>query len=241
MKYNYRPPYENELWHYGVMGMKWGVRRYQNPDGTYTDAGKKHYSKVERLENKRQNAIHKMEQYNEAVRKVQSARNKWNDQKEKALFDSSVKQTAEYKDAKKDNARLTNRRALKQLELERNQAKWELDRADQKIADSKGEYSGKRVSPISPKAKNVGKRVAMGLLSGTLAAVSVAALPLGVGAAAGAAQYGGANIFGKMVLGGSYKAAMESGAIAAADLLELSIPAGIISGGVVGTSTTFKK
>ena len=31
----------NELYHYGVLGMKWGVRRYQNKNGTLTSAGKK--------------------------------------------------------------------------------------------------------------------------------------------------------------------------------------------------------
>lgn len=34
---------ENELYHHGIKGMKWGVRRYQNPDGSYTEAGKKRY------------------------------------------------------------------------------------------------------------------------------------------------------------------------------------------------------
>lgn len=42
--YNYRSLYENELIHYGIRGQKWGVRRFQNPDGTLTDAGKKRYN-----------------------------------------------------------------------------------------------------------------------------------------------------------------------------------------------------
>ena len=35
----------NELKHYGVLGMKWGVRRYQNKDGTLTNKGKKRYNR----------------------------------------------------------------------------------------------------------------------------------------------------------------------------------------------------
>ena len=32
------------LMHYGVKGMKWGIRNYQNADGTLTEAGKKRYA-----------------------------------------------------------------------------------------------------------------------------------------------------------------------------------------------------
>ena len=36
---------EKELWHHGVKGMRWGVRRYQNKDGSLTNAGKKRYDR----------------------------------------------------------------------------------------------------------------------------------------------------------------------------------------------------
>ena len=36
---------EAELYHWGIKGMKWGVRRYQNEDGTLTPAGRKRIEK----------------------------------------------------------------------------------------------------------------------------------------------------------------------------------------------------
>lgn len=35
---------KNELYHHGILGQKWGVRRYQNEDGSLTEDGRRRYA-----------------------------------------------------------------------------------------------------------------------------------------------------------------------------------------------------
>lgn len=45
MYYSIYNPYSSELYHHGILGQRWGIRRYQNEDGTLTPEGKKRYYK----------------------------------------------------------------------------------------------------------------------------------------------------------------------------------------------------
>lgn len=48
---------DHELYHHGILGQKWGIRRYQNEDGTLTSAGKKRYSDGETSSTKKNNNV----------------------------------------------------------------------------------------------------------------------------------------------------------------------------------------
>lgn len=69
------PYYSNSLAHHGILGQKWGVRRFQNPDGSLTPAGKKRYLNSDgsfKSESKFQTnrTKNKLEKYDREMRKA---------------------------------------------------------------------------------------------------------------------------------------------------------------------------
>lgn len=55
--YNYILACDGELYHYGVKGQKWGVRRFQKKDGSLTPAGKERYSDPDDAKSKKKKTV----------------------------------------------------------------------------------------------------------------------------------------------------------------------------------------
>lgn len=66
---NYYISTDGELYHHGVKGQKWGVRRYQNLDGTLTAAGKKRNAKIDKRIDKIERKK-KINKFNRAAGKI---------------------------------------------------------------------------------------------------------------------------------------------------------------------------
>lgn len=118
---------ENYLQHHGVKGQKWGRRRYQNPDGTLTEAGKKRYNKEMEKLKAEEKQIKAEQKVLSNKKKTQAKIDKLDakkadlENKRKALKEEQDKMAAEEKAAKgkKDKSKPDNQKVEESVEDKR--------------------------------------------------------------------------------------------------------------------------
>lgn len=109
----------DSLVHHGIKGQKWGIRRYQNFDGTYTKAGLKRYSEsVDRYEQKKQ-----------AYKSIKnSGESRYNKQMAKAKMKEAKQQVnKDYKHLAQD--KLADKGKVRYYSGERIRGNWAVERA----------------------------------------------------------------------------------------------------------------
>ena len=151
---------EKELLHWGIKGMKWGVRRYQNKDGTLTPAGKKRYNaEMERLKNE-EKILKNKEATRAKLAKLETKR-KEIDERKKALNGDSGKKTVTKKAGDESEPKSKSVKDMSDEELAAVVRRAQLEKQyrdlnPQQISAGKKFFN----TFIVPTATNVGKNLA---------------------------------------------------------------------------------
>ena len=101
----------NELYHFGIKGQRWGIRRYQNPDGSLTAKGKRRITKITNALNKKYSKYKSNERENSELNSKYDIHNK-NNQRIKADNDLSL---MNYNDNKSQYYRDSSKNLIKKV------------------------------------------------------------------------------------------------------------------------------
>ena len=110
--------YDSVIEHHGVRGQKWGMRRYQNPDGTLTPLGRKKLGRIERKVSKLGNNVNQSKsRYMQLAKKKKNGTATEKELKEYEALSSSLKK------ASSKFKKMSSKLESKKKNLEKNQPK----------------------------------------------------------------------------------------------------------------------
>ena len=163
-----------ELYHHGVKGQRWGIRRYQNKDGSLTPYGKKRYAKeLAKLEAEKKR-VRQYEQTAKKMSKLDDMRKDLDERKKALKTDDTPEPT---KQPKTQSA--PKKRKLSELSDEEIQTK--IDRMN--LENKYKELAQARIDAVSKKEVSKGQQFVMEVLekSGKNIATQAVTWALGTG------------------------------------------------------------